>query len=37
LVERPNFLREIAGAGAVLAVGTVVYTVREGIRNGSGY
>ena len=29
LVERPNFLREIAGAGVVIAVGAAVYWLRE--------
>ena len=29
LVERPNFLREIAGAGVVIAVGVAVYWLRE--------
>ena len=31
LVERPNFLREIAGAGAVLVAGTAIYWVRDRI------
>ena len=29
LVERPNFLREIVGAGVVIAVGAAVYWLRE--------
>jgi amino acid transporter len=32
LVERVNFGRELVGAGVVIAVGTVVYGVREGLR-----
>jgi amino acid transporter len=32
LVERVNFQREIVGAGAVIAAGTVVYAVRERVR-----
>ena len=35
LVERPNFLREIAGAGAVLAAGTAIYLVREWVQRAS--
>jgi hypothetical protein len=31
LVERPNFLREIAGAAAVLVAGTAIYWVRDRI------
>jgi amino acid transporter len=36
LVERPHFLREIAGAGAVLAVGTAIYLVREWVQRAGG-
>jgi hypothetical protein len=36
LVERPNFLREIAGAGAVLAAGTIIYVVREWVQRAGG-
>jgi amino acid transporter len=32
LLERANFEREIVGAGVVIAVGTVVYAVRERLR-----
>jgi amino acid transporter len=35
LVERPNFLREIAGAGAVLGAGTAIYVVREWVRRAT--
>ena len=31
LIERANFQREIAGAAVLIAVGTVIYLVREGI------
>jgi amino acid transporter len=31
LIERENFQREIAGAAVLIAVGTVIYLVREGI------
>jgi hypothetical protein len=34
LVERANFQREIVGAVVVIAVGAVIYLVREGIQRG---
>jgi amino acid transporter len=36
LVERPHFLREIVGAGVVLAAGTVIYLVREWVQRAGG-
>jgi amino acid transporter len=35
LVERANFQREILGAGVVIALGTLVYAVREGMRRAA--
>jgi amino acid transporter len=32
LIERANFQREIVGAGVVIAVGAVIYLLREGIQ-----
>jgi len=31
LIERAHFQREIAGAAVLIAVGTVIYLMREGI------
>jgi amino acid transporter len=36
LVERANFQREVLGAGVLIVVGTVVYTVRERMQRGTG-